>query len=418
VEESGSITRQRVRFLFAVFWSVRTATGSNTRALRYLARLLTQKSGQAAAQTAAYLAAPRRAAALQALSAKLASGNPSIAVRVTGGIGDYVVIARFLRDLLATAPEAQVDVYCSHPASAAWVFGRLPGLRSYVHDILFDHNLQHYDIAFRISQFVVVHQEMVNWGALLEHPSLVAAIDNIIRFRPNIEVFVKRHPRMDNFLALKAGFSNRTRRDFLHAMAGIDYSSDRLSLSIDRGALGDAGLAGRDYVTIHNGFDENFIISGDSATKCYPHFGSVVSVLRAHFPHLIFVQIGASTSKPIPGVQINLVGRTTLQQSAGLIAQARLHIDNEGGLVHVAAALGVQSCVVFGPTPSAYFAYPDNVTIDPNFCGGCWWITDTWMDVCARGFRQPRCMSELPAEDIAMRLVTHLKRAPAAIAAE
>jgi hypothetical protein len=110
------------------------------------------------------------------------------------------------------------------------------------------------------------------------------------------------------------------------------------------------------------------------------------------------VQIGvAATSTPIDGVDLNLIATTNLLESAGLIAHAVLHVDNESGLVHLARCLGVQSCVLFGPTPMSYFAYPENVNMVPPECGGCWWVNQTWMDQCPRGMKEPACMRHDPA---------------------
>jgi hypothetical protein len=39
---------------------------------------------------------------------------------------------------------------------------------------------------------------------------------------------------------------------------------------------------------------------------------------------------------------------------------------------------------VFAPTPQDYFRYPDIVNIGPTVCNGCWRMTRTWMDACAK----------------------------------
>jgi ADP-heptose:LPS heptosyltransferase len=92
-------------------------------------------------------------------------------------------------------------------------------------------------------------------------------------------------------------------------------------------------------------------------------------------------------------VNLDLVGRTTLGEAAAIISKSRLHLDNESGLVHLATALGVKCCVIFGPTSLDYFAYETNINLAPKFCGGCWWINDTWMEQCPRGFVEARCMT-------------------------
>lgn len=226
-------------------------------------------------------------------------------------------------------------------------------------------------------------------------------IERLCNSRPKVEMFVERHPLMDNFLARAAVFGNATRQDFLHWMAGLSYGGNRLHLRQDADIVKRKGLRPRRFVTVHNGFDTGFVITGRRATKCYPHFGAVVAQLKAQRPDLQFVQIGSVTSEPIVECDLVLLNQTSLDEVVGLIAQAALHLDNEGGLVHVAASVGTRSTVVFGPTPSDYFGYPGNINIEPPVCGNCWWMTRSWMDVCAKGYNTPRCMTEQPPEVVA-----------------
>jgi ADP-heptose:LPS heptosyltransferase len=206
---------------------------------------------------------------------------------------------------------------------------------------------------------------------------------------------------LDSFLAQKAIYANRGRRDYLHFMSGLSYSTDAIDIQATEAARLRLGLDKCPYVTVHNGYDPNMVVSHARATKCYPHFGQVIAMLRASHPDVTFVQIGIHTSQPIEEADLNLIGRTSLPEAAGLIRGALFHMDNEGGLVHLAAAMGRPSCVVFGPTSSRYFGYPTNINVDPNFCGGCWWVNATWMNHCPRGFATARCMTEQPATIVA-----------------
>jgi hypothetical protein len=85
-----------------------------------------------------------------------------------------------------------------------------------------------------------------------------------------------------------------------------------------------------------------------------------------------------------------------------------MHIDIDSGLVHLAAALGVQSCAVFGPSPAEYFGYPGNINIPPTFCGNCWWVNESWMDQCPLGFPDARCMLEQDPSDVANAIIARL----------
>ncbi|GAN75902.1 glycosyltransferase family 9 protein [Acidisphaera rubrifaciens] len=340
-------------------------------------------------------------------------GQGRLAFRLTGGLGDVLVIARFMRDLHATCGPFMFDVFAPRPEIVTWAFVSVDGFGRAYHDIVFDEVIESYDAAFRINQFVVVHDNLLEWRDLMDRPALVKAIAAIIRFRPKIDVFVDRHPLMDNFLAQRAVFLNRTRADFLHLMADIRYGGDTLPLRIDEEAAGRAGLAGTPYITIGNGFDQDFIITQARATKCYPYFNEVIAQLRTSLPGVRFVQLGTKTSESLEAVDLNLVGRTSLSEAAGILAGALLHIDNEGGLVHLASCLGVTSAVVFGPTPADYFGYGGNVNISPVFCGGCWWIDPTWMDACPRHFDTARCMTTQTPGAVVARILAHLEEAGA-----
>jgi hypothetical protein len=255
-----------------------------------------------------------------------------------------------------------------------------------------------YSLALFVSQFAAIHH--VQRSMLDEQRKLTKAAYNLIHFRSKIETMVHNHPSMDGFLGQKAVFMNFNRANFLHGMAGVPYGGPELDLRYDLSYVERFGLRDRSFVTINNGFDPGFIVTRAQATKCYPHCEGLVRRFKASFPGVRVVQIGTTTSTPIRSADVNLIGQTSLQQAAGLLARASLHIDNEGGLVHVARSLGVRSCVIFGPTSLDYFAYPDNINIRPTFCGGCWWINSTWMDACPRGFEAAHCMTTQEPEDI------------------
>jgi heptosyltransferase-2 len=56
---------------------------------------------------------------------------------------------------------------------------------------------------------------------------------------------------------------------------------------------------------------------------------------------------------------INLVGKTSLEILPAIIKNCNLLITNDGGPMHMAAALGIKSVSVFGPVSEvAYGPYP------------------------------------------------------------
>jgi hypothetical protein len=326
----------------------------------------------------------------------------SMMVVVSGGLGDLIVIGRFLRDLAAYAEPFTFDVFAATPDLARWVFAEIPGFGDAYLDVMQDVGGWSYDIRLFLNQLAVVHYESVQWQKLKKAKRFLEVVTTMGKVRhQGLEPYVQYHPRMDNGLARLAVYRGRSRRDFLHYMAGIEFGGDRLNIEADDTIVERLGLNDVPYITVHNGFDTNFVISAQRATKCYPHFSEVVSHIKQERPDLVIVQLGTVTSECISSVDLNLIGKTNLKEVAGLLKRAVLHLDNEGGLVHLAGSLGGRSLVVFGPTPSDYFGYPENINIDPIMCGGCWWIDELWMNRCIRGYDKPACVFEQPPEKVA-----------------
>ena len=224
---------------------------------------------------------------------------PTLGIRVLGGVGDYIVIARFLRDLAATIGQSQFDLYSNKPKLASWIFASLPGIRHHFDEAAFAPAQAGYTLAAQISQFVLIEEHWITPDSLRRHRDLQRVVAKVRAFRPAIEPIIAEHPRLDSFLAQKAIFANRSRQDYLHFIAGLEYGGDELDLAVTNAIQQNHDLRGRRYVTVHNGYDPNMVVSQRRATKCYPHFGQVISRLRETHGDIVFVQVGIHTSDPI-----------------------------------------------------------------------------------------------------------------------
>jgi hypothetical protein len=317
---------------------------------------------------------------------------PEFAILGSGGVGDLIVMARYLRDLHKIAGPFFFDVFSPHPSISEWIFRNVPGARSHVIDAGFAKASTIFDASLHLSSFVHVRHNRLNELADSAAVSrLDQALQAVARFSAGIQNYIDQHPKMDGFLAQKLQFQNISRSMSLHAMSRVPYGGDRFELPRDPAVLAKFGLDQSLYVTVHNGYEVSNITSGRRSTKCYPHFKEVVSALRKQFTGVKIVQLGSKTSTPIGSAHLDLLSKTTLEEASTIIGNACCHLDNESGLVHIASCHGTRCCVVFGPTPADYFGYESNVNIRPPVCGSCWWITENWMDRCPRGFEEPPC---------------------------
>lgn len=140
------------------------------------------------------------------------------------------------------------------------------------------------------------------------------------------------------------------------------------------------------FLTIHHGCDTQYA----SSTKLWPldYYEKLVRLILRKYPQMVIVQIGVSAERfpEVAGVSRNLVGRTNMEQVKVLLKHSFLHIDNEGGMVHLRHALcGGKSIVLFGPTSDRFYGYPENENLRSNICPRpCEWLTADWSIHCLR----------------------------------
>lgn len=327
--------------------------------------------------------------------------EPCLGIRTRGGLGDHIVGARFLRDLQAEVGYFKFDLFTPSTEIGRWLFSSFPGFRNcYCDQYLWRRAHQYYPLALEINQLFVPAFKTADWSEVGHHyPKLLEICFVVEKQLEPLEACSRYHPFLDGHLSRVAVFMGARRHNFMHKLCGIQYRGDRLNVKAEEGAIRKFGLLNQRFITISNGFDAVFNHRTSRPTKVYPHFGEVIKSVKDTFPTLKIVQVGSQTSVPLEYVDLNLISSTSLMEVTSLIRNAELHIDNEGGLVHVAGCVGTTCCVLFGPTDASYFGYEMNLNVGPAICGNCYWITKEWMNSCVRGYETPRCLSELsPAQ--------------------
>ena len=130
---------------------------------------------------------------------------------------------------------------------------------------------------------------------------------------------------------------------------------------------------------------------------------------------LIPVFIGSESERPLidqamskHGLRaINTAGLVQLDQSAAIIAGAKLHLGGDSVGTHLAIALGVKSLAIFGPTNPTLSAYLGGVNIAVRKRTRCTPKPDK-IYCCfdaGRGCRRLSCMSELKESDVLQTLM-------------
>lgn len=316
-------------------------------------------------------------------------------IRITGGLGDALIVARLVRDLqVELGEQARFDVYFHSPKLIEHFFHSINGVREICHDSIFPAVAHYYHFSLFANQYVVFYTEHIRWAVIVDRfPKVLKLVGRIESFRKPIEKYISVHPALDGAFADLAVKQGHRRMTFLHEMMGISYGGDQLDITLDPDLTSRLGLEIGSYITVHDGWDNNFKLVANRPTKSVPlqSWAEIVSEIKTLRPDIQIVQIGAKTGADIPGVDVNLKNKLLFHESVAILAGSLLHLDTESGLVHVAASLGVRCVVMFGPTNVDWFGYPQNINIVPKRCGNCWWSTDSWMDSCPIGHEVPVC---------------------------
>ncbi len=86
-------------------------------------------------------------------------------------------------------------------------------------------------------------------------------------------------------------------------------------------------------------------------------------------------ELCAAVAEAVPDRHVNLCGRTDLPQLAAVLARCRVMVANDSGPLHIAAALGVPTVALFGPTDPRLVAplgaRHRHLWIPPD-CGPCY----------------------------------------------
>ena len=359
--------------------------------------------------------------------ARSAPAALDLAIRLGGGFGDLLLAGRLIELLWALAGYGTVITYNDRPELAQQALGGR-GL------VGATRSLREWSLAsgvrVEITQFVRFFDAPQRWQRT--HPALADLIARSNSRIASVRGLVERHPQLDGFWARLNLAAGRRRAESLAWSAGFDGGNggDRctpgslderagqqapLCLALDEADAGSRlrlASAGRQWITLHDGFDTSAHVRPGQAVKCWPleHWAELVSKLKALHPSLRIVQIGGTSSRPIAGVDDCLIGRIRLGEALWLLQGAALHIDGESGLVHAAYALGTPSVVLFGPTDVGFFGYRDNVNLNAGVCTPCWWSTPDWLGRCPRGLVQPVCMAAISPGSVSDAVLAVLDR--------
>lgn len=347
----------------------------------------------------------------------LVKNGINIGFIVAGGLGDYLIFANYLQyvknkfavqsisfsvffemnfqyaELLSGDAESDVFFY-----KIRELYGRK----------------EQFDVLIKFSMFPEIIFEKLNCNDI-KNTELAEYIYLCYKFQnENPELFQQSTVGAEYIaFAKRAGYTRLNISD-IYSYLGINQFLYRLYPGNEYENPEIAALVtGKIFCTIHRGTD---ISHRSECVKLWDvqSYNFLIARIKQEYPSLLLIQIGVSERRcpRFENIDFSFVGKTSFLDICKLLNESCLHIDCEGGFIHLRQALHAgKSICLFGPTDLDYYGYKDNYNIRGAGCtfGSCESKSVNWMFQCAAGYDEARCMKNITVEEVMRSVKNALK---------
>ena len=332
-----------------------------------------------------------------------------------GGIGDFLIGCNWLCHLAdryrLDEKSADIYVYRESLASAKTVFEKC----RYVDHITgtkieFDtlQDTRKYDLVIRfcILPFVQYYNA---WKLKAINPEMLKYALNVEKFGLENYNFGFCHSGFF-YTTIRHEFERSSQKNYysfcdITGDLGIDeHSQIPFSINIDeKKFLKKSGIGENKFITLDTGLNTNYTLAHNTRAWSHDKWNNLAKVIKANCNGYLVVQVGAKMSDDDNIIaDIHLNGVTSVEEAKVLMKNAAVHVDYDGGLVHIRHILGGgPSVVLFGPTDINQHKYTENICLRKNICEkACEWTTENWLFDCPKGFCSPKCMDAIDVDEV------------------
>ncbi len=320
-----------------------------------------------------------------------------IGIFLTGGLGDYVIESAIV-DEIRQMCEGVLDLYCLNVAYGNAVLSDRKNVNIFDYTCIREIALN-YDVFICIDHWIFVwyfDKKRVFSQNILFAKKVEQIINYTRRIKPNIKKQCYREAvhfirceklGLDRWTELRCGDVFKILDHKTYIPLHDELHARILQLGLSKGA----------YITINRGADS--MGKSGMQTKVWPkeYYDCFVKLFKERFPQIKVVQLGITGNDRIHDVDI-VAFDESIETVKWLLHDSLLHIDCEGGLVHLATQLDTKCIVLFGPTPLHMYGYEQNINLQAGKCHNCMGTHENWAFECFRGLTKPECMYSLKPE--------------------
>ncbi len=331
------------------------------------------------------------------------SGKISIAFRFMHGLGDSVVARKVFDAIIKLAPDCLIDIFYmrkAHESFAKAFYGDSKNLNRILnfHEYYTNH-VKEYDAALWVFGTHATIWDNVNFERLnIVAPKLSRAMEqveaynkeNVFDFKPwsysvpmrNVMISRSLNVNFFQFLSCNGALPIDDAAPWLKVSPEFERAFKNLKLG--------------NYITIYSNISRNEIFPKAKAWTI-DYLAEYVALMKKFFPQIEVVQVGGGDEVPIANVDRKILGGD-LELTKHILANSLLHVGCEGGLIHLATALGTTCLTFFGMSDWHYFSYPQNINVASEVCSPCMYASKDFG--CMRGEKIPPCMLDITPQEV------------------
>lgn len=325
----------------------------------------------------------------------------------TGGFGDYIISSKLLDEISKIVP-CKIDVYCENVTFGKAVYEGREKVEIFPINTFYS-QMWKYDLALKVEHFIHIEKQNANKIAKI-NPIFMDKLNKLGRgyrtYYPDVEQQWFRENI--HFRRCEIKGINRWTELSHEGIFKIEDQKTWIPMREEyKKRLQELGLNEKKYITLNRGADS--MGRSKMQTKVWPleHYNDFVMLFKNQYPDIEIVQVGASGNAKIRGVDKYILGES-LEVTKWILKGSILHLDCEGGLVHLATQLDTKCAVVFGPTPKHFYEYPQNINMVYEGCNNCMGTHPEWAFECYKGLSEPECMYKVTPEIVMKNIKSYM----------
>lgn len=324
------------------------------------------------------------------------SDEVSIAFGTLAGLGDAVIARKVFDALIELAPNCRIDfnrVTDAHETYATAFYGDSKNFNRLITEKEYKDNLNKYDLALYVGGCHAIFFNSLNFQRLQD------MAPNLLESLARIENYNQEHVYRLGFWRLSVALRNMTSAQilgknwhyFLSYEGALPIRDDKINIPLNPMYKPQFDALKLDkYITIYTDIAQHERECPKVKTWPLRHLVEYVARMKKRRPDIQIVQVGGHDDIKVENADRDFLG-CGLELTKYILANSLLHVGCEGGLVHLATALGTKCLVLFGVNSVEYFGYDRNINIVSEVCRPCTYILPDF-NSCMLGAKEPPCM--------------------------